>query len=582
MPIENQPSRSASTGLTDNTAATRSAAPTALPYQPAHSDASHPTPLRRLLDGCLSLLRRLAAQTGALLVRLIVGALDRLGVLDKTGDILIGLLVKRGKPGPLSDAQQHTVKMLKNSVYARLVVEGYLSSGRGMNRYPEWDALNAELYQEGSAVSPGTGVSDAGFLDGLEKLVGERFSSGNTVQPLINGPASFEQRYRLMGAAKESIYLATWKVYGDETGKKTVDTLLAKRQENPAMDIRVIVDGNVATRDPTSLEQLKRLVNGGVPVALYHHDQRPFDGFHYKQLVVDGASEHPISIAGGMNIGDAYSHGFGTPHADDPLRRRWRDTDVRIDGQNARDDYLSFAWLWNEQASRSNAIDPFQQTLAPIDSRVDLPAVPAFGEVRVMTTIDEPGPDSRQTVTLAKVRAIRAAQRSIDVENAYFMDVPAIRNALIDAAQRGVCVRVLTNSPDSVDETVVCVPIMKGLHGLLKHAEAAAVPSDLCQVYVRNRIHPAVRNGDTLHSKYMVIDQEFSLVTSLNIHARSLRLEVEGAHFIADKDLSEALSAQFDRDLGDARRYHTSDDIEFPHDFVSWIMRRVNLDPVLL
>ncbi len=568
MPLENQ----RSPRVAENSGRS-SAAPAA---------ASALQPLRRWLGIALSLLRRAADKIGALLLTVTVRALNTLGLLDDAGDLLIGLLVKRGKLGPLTDAPRRTVRMVKDSVYARLVVEGYLATASETGPYPEWHALNARLREEGSAATPGLGVTGPGFLSGLETLVGARFSSGNAVQPLIDGPASFEQRYALMESARQSIYLATWKLYADETGRRTVDTLLAKRRQDADIDLRIMVDGNVAARDPSCLEQLKRLVDAGVPVAFYHHDQRPFDGFHYKQLIVDGVSDHPISIAGGMNIGDEYSHGFGTPKADDPNRRRWRDTDVRIDGPNVRDDYLRFIRLWNDQASRQNSIDPFQQVLVPIELTAALPPVTASGEARVMTTIDEPGPQSRQTVTLGMLRAIRAAQRSVDIENAYFMEVPAIRDALIEAMKRGVPVRVLTNSTDSVDETFVCVPILRGVESLLQGVETEALPADRCEIYVRNRIHPGIHNADTLHSKFMVVDRELSLVTSFNIHARSLRLEVEGAHFIVDRELAEALSQQFDRDLLAARRYRTAQEIVFPKDLVSRVMRYMNLHPVLV
>ncbi|MCU0734975.1 MAG: phosphatidylserine/phosphatidylglycerophosphate/cardiolipin synthase family protein [Methylotetracoccus sp.] len=537
--------------------------------------------VRRWRTITLSLLRRGADRVGALLLTVTVRALNALGLLDDAGELLIGLLVKRGKLGPLTDVQRRTVNMVKGSVYARLVVEGYLPTS-DTSPYPEWHALNARLLEEGSAETPGLGVTDPAFVSNLEALTGASFSAGNQVQPLIDGPASFAQRYMLMESAQQSITLATWKVYADETGKKTVDTLLAKRRQNPAIDVRVMVDGNVAARDPACVEQLKRLIDAGIPVAFYHHDQRPFDGFHYKQLVVDGATAHPISIAGGMNIGAEYSHGFGTPKAEDPNRRRWRDTDVRIDGPNARDDYVSFIRLWNEQAARKNSIDPFQQVLEPIHPPAELPPVRAPGGASVMTVIDEPGPESRQTITLGTIRAIRAAQQSVEIENAYFMDVPAIRDALIDAMKRGVRVRVLTNSTDSVDETFVCVPILKGIESLLQGVESEALPAALCEVYVRNRIHPGIHNADTLHSKFMVVDRTLSMVTSFNIHARSLRLEAEGAHFIIDRKLSDSLARQFDSDILAARRYRTTSEIVYPKDLVSRVMRYTNLHPVLV
>ena len=510
----------------------------------------------------------------------VLSATDR--VLERVLDLVVGLIVKQGKPGPLCADQRHTVSLIKRSIYARLVVEGYISRGRGANRYPAWDSLNARLYAAGSDAPAGSGVTGPPFLDGLEQLVGERFSSGNAVQALIHGPASFAQRYQLIDSARSSIHLATWKLYGDHTGGKTVDALLARRRRGPPIEIRVMVDGNIAVADPRSITQLSRLVQGGIPVLLYHHDDRPFDGFHYKEMIVDGATAHPISIAGGMNLGDEYSHAFGTPAATDPDRRQWRDTDVRIDGPNVRDDYYSYLRLWNSRARSTNALQPFAQTLTPIALPAALPAAADCGTARILTVIDEPGPDSRQGVTLAMVRAIRAAQQTIEVENAYFMDVPAIRKALVDAMKRGVRVRVLTNSSASVDEPAVVVPILKGLFRLLTDAEAAGVGPQDCGVYVRNRLHPTVTNADTLHSKFMVVDEAFCQVASLNIHARSLRLEVEGAHYILDQGLGATLAAQFERDLAAARRYPRARDIVFPKDFLSRLMRWVNLDPVLV
>ena len=503
-------------------------------------------------------------------------------IFGKILDVLIVLLLRHGKPGRLTDAQKRTAGMIKASVYARLVVEGYISKGRGANRYPEWDDLNARLYEEGSSALSVSDISKWAFIDGMAKMVGEKASQGNRVRPLINGPASFGLRYAAIEAAKESIYVATWKLYGDETGIKMVGALLAKRQQSPDIDIRVMVDGNVAVRDPRSLDQHKRLVESGIPVVFYHDDERPFNGFHYKLTVVDGGTSQPVAISGGMNIGDEYSHGYGTPLVENPDRRMWRDTDVCIEGPNARDDYLGFIRLWNEQISRENSIAPFGQTLYPIALGLDLPKVPALGGAAVLTTVDEPEPRSRQKVTLAMVYAIQAAKQSVDIENAYFMDVPAIRNALVDAMKRGATVRILTNSMESVDEKAVVVPILKGLYKLFRDTRAAGVPLERCLLFVRKKLRPHLVNADTLHSKFMVVDREFCQVASFNIHARSLRLEVEGAHNIVDKELGEQLSAQFTLDLEEARQYRNPEEIEFPTDLVSRFLRYMHLDPVLM
>lgn len=503
-------------------------------------------------------------------------------LLSKFLDIIIVLLLRRGKPGRLDVNQKKTAKLIKDSIYTRLVVEGYLSKGRGKNRYPEWEDLNTFLYKQSLSVSNSLTGKEQDIKIGLEKLLNKRFNPGDQVQALIDGPASFELRYRLITEAKESIYIATWKLYGDETGKKMIDELLNKHQSNPDIDIRIMVDGNVATQDPKSIEQLKRLTDAGLPVVFHHNDEWPFNGFHYKLTVFDGASANPIAITGGMNIGNEYSHGFGTPIADDPNRKLWRDTDVCIIGPTAREDYLIFTSLWNDRVAHTNSIEPFRQALSLIHLKAKLPQVINSGDAQILTIIDEPGPQSKQQITLSMVFCIHAAKQSIDIENAYFMHVPAINDALVEALKRGVKVRVLTNSSDSVDEKVVAVPIMKGLYTLLDNAEAADLSKDRCLIYTQKKLRPHLHNADTLHSKFMIVDREICQITSFNIHARSLRLEVEGSHYIINKELANTLTLQFNKDLYNALPVRHSSEIDFPDDLVSKFLRYMHLDPVLM
>ena len=89
MPHDDQPSRSFVTGSNPNAAASR---PTGSDTQPYGTESA---PVRFLYF-----------------------------MLEKALDFLIGLIVKHGKLGPLTDAQKRTVTIVKDSVYARLVVEG--------------------------------------------------------------------------------------------------------------------------------------------------------------------------------------------------------------------------------------------------------------------------------------------------------------------------------------------------------------------------------------------------------------------------------------------------------------------------
>lgn len=501
-------------------------------------------------------------------------------------------LLQHEKDGTLQQALGDTlpgktgrfIGALTTTLRARMAIEGHIHLGKGP-RYLEWGKENDRILAAATKGPAGEGVTGAAFTKRFEELAKAKFVGGNSSILLVDGPASFSQRYRLIEQAKTSIHLMTWKVYGDETGVKTVDALLAKKKANPAIDIKVMVDGNVATNDVKSAEQLARLVAAGIPVAFFHNDERPWEGQHYKCMTVDAGTPDAASIAGGMNIGDEYSHGYGCPIGESPQCQRWRDTDVLLQGPSVWEDEKTFAKAWNTMAGAKNKKDPFKQNLAKMELPKEPPATALGkkGDCKVMVTLDVPGPESENKVSQTMVAAIHASQKSVDIENAYVMDVPAIRESLVAAMKRGVQVRILTNSRDSIDQTVVSGPIQRGLKNILEGAEEAGV-GDKCEIYVQNKVRKEVHNGDTLHSKFMVVDGELATVESYNMHGRSMRLEVEGAHWMQDKGFATSLREQFGKDIASASstRLKTSADILLPNDRLSRLFGWLNPDPVIL
>ena len=91
---------------------------------------------------------------------------------------------------------------------------------------------------------------------------------------------------------------------------------------------------------------------------------------------------------------------------------------------------------------------------------------------------------------------------------------------------------MLTNSNISVDEPLVSEPIMKSLPALVESG---------AEVYLKK--------GDTLHSKFMVVDDSFVSVSSLNLHPRSLFYDTEVAVNVIDEDAAMKLRSTFEEDL---------------------------------
>jgi cardiolipin synthase len=158
-------------------------------------------------------------------------------------------------------------------------------------------------------------------------------------------------------------------------------------------------------------------------------------------------------------------------------------------------------------------------------------------------------PGGREEVLLSILKAFDGARRTIDVENAYYVRIPSVEAALVAAVRRGVRVRLLTNSPGSLDEPILSYAIV---------ASAGALADAGGEVWLRR--------GTTLHSKFLVVDGRFAQVGSFNLHPRSHRLEGEAVVNVVDEGFAQELTAAFEADLGNAARMTSSTDVPLPTD----------------
>ena len=379
-------------------------------------------------------------------------------------------------------------------------------------------------------------LTDKTFLSELENLQGAKFRDENSVKPLNDGPASFAERDRLIDGAQESIHLLSWAIYDDETGWETVRKLVEKK--NDGVDVKVMVDGQVSEGShhdaPVSF-----LEDNGVPVIRWRDAERPYDGNHRKMMVVDGKE----AVIGGLNIGDVYSHKHG--------EKKWRDTDILIEGPAVDDGASLFADLWNEQA-----VSQGQQTLELQDKRSA-----SVGNVRSAVVNHVPGPEGDAHIMLATMKAIEGATESVDIENAYFINTPGMKDVLLKALEDGVKVRLLTNSSQSIDEPLISGPILASLPELV----AAGA-----EVYLKK--------GDTLHSKFMTVDGVFSSVGSHNHHPRSQRFEGEMVVNSLDSNLAASLTDAFESDIAAAQKIEKPEDIVVPQSPLNLLAMRYFFD----
>lgn len=426
-----------------------------------------------------------------------------------------------------NDIEQIIIKLFAGSDTRGRTLRSHFKASQ-----PSWKKIYRDIIKKTDA-STNRDNSSAGYQEEFNRVVNGISTTATETELLVNGPASFKLREELIMNAQKSIHMMVWAVYDDLTGKVNTEWLLEALKNRPELDIRIMVDGNTA-KFPDHQKELNRLAReskGKIQVMRWQSHRYRGNGNHRKILVID---EQDV-IMGGINIGDWYSHM-------NPEVKGWRDTDLHMQGQVARTAGELFATIWNEQLKERKKLKLTPVTLSSESSK-------SLGEVPVTIVDHHPGSKSRKgdwNILMAYAKLIGDAKESIDIENAYFIFTPIIHKAITEALERGVKIRLLTNSGQSVDEPIVTAPILTSAR------EAKRRGAD---VYLRL--------GTTLHSKFMIVDGRIAVIGSDNLHPRSQRFEGEVFVVVFDKAVADEFTAQFDKDIyrGSAVRVEQASDI---------------------
>jgi cardiolipin synthase A/B len=408
-------------------------------------------------------------------------------------------------------------------------VNKYLKAEHWMQKkmpYETWDhmadrlidqVLNTSSFSPRMAGEPSL-LLDEKFRAELAGLLNNPFESqwlpGNHVEILVNGEESFKKRKELLDAAQESIYIFVWTLQDDETGWEfaqwLIDAKLKRLCEGKNLDIKIVVDGNVA-KDPgyhgvlNFLVKIPAFAKNPIQVVRLNDKKDPYFGMHRKVILFDRRQ----MIMGGINIGNKYSHLFPNKEG------KWRDNDVYVTGPVVNQAQQAFVAGWNEQRGRA-----------------ELTYMPAgFDSTQggVLSMIVDHQPLRDDNILLATIKAFYGATHTIDIENDFFVLDPVVERALFDALNRGIRVRILANSAETEKHSVLEIPALKNL---------AKLKARGAEVYLKK-----IYNDSThLHSKVLIVDDVLLWIGSHNFHPRSERYERE----IVLLSLDESLATQFE------------------------------------
>ncbi len=314
--------------------------------------------------------------------------------------------------------------------------------------------------------------------------------------------------------ARERVWLETYIFLDDAAGRAVADVL--QERARAGVDVRVLYDA--VGSQATSTAFFSDLERAGAHVHAFHSLREALWRFrplrilnrrdHRKLLVIDDR----VAYFGGMNVVDVSSTLTVKQAEGLPTSAGWRDVHVRLTGPQQRDVAESFDRSWRRAHGEA----------VPWKPRAYRKGLLARGSESIQFFDSGPGPGYSSAARLF-ARLIKAAQRRLTLSIAYFLPVGGVLRSLLNAPRRGVAVRVIV--PGDSDVPVV------------QHAAR-----HLYTWLLRRRVRIYERQVNMLHSKVMVADDQWTVVGSCNLDARSLYINLEFVAVIHSPALARALN----------------------------------------
>jgi cardiolipin synthase len=314
-------------------------------------------------------------------------------------------------------------------------------------------------------------------------------------------------------AAKTRVWLESYIILNDAAGKAVAEVL--KDAARNGVEVRLLYDAIGSQMTPSSF--FAQLSRAGVQVHCFHSLGEALWKFsllrilnrrdHRKLLVIDDR----VAYFGGMNIVDVASAVMEGRAERLPMSASWRDVHVRLEGPQQGEIAESFDRSWKRARGEPVERRPRHYRQAHL----------AEGEETIQFFDSGPGLKHTRAGRLF-TRLIRRARSTLTLSMAYFLPVGRVLRELFRARKRGVLVRVVV--PGNSDVPIVQYAA-RHLYTRLLH----------------KRIHIFERQGIMLHSKVMIVDDEWALLGSSNLDPRSLWINLEFLAVVHSRKLAQVL-----------------------------------------
>ena len=366
-----------------------------------------------------------------------------------------------------------------------------------------------------------SGVTSDSLIANQLRSKGVTFSHNNSVTLLTSGQMKFDDMFKAVRAARESIHMEYFNFRNDSIASLLFDILGEKVKEG--VEVRLLYDdfGNFSNNSPLKKQHLEKIRAKGINIQVFDKIKFPFvqnvfSRDHRKIVVIDGE----IAYTGGMNVADYYIKGT-------EVVGEWHDMHCRIEGEEVNTLQQIFAKIWHKVTGEVISDEKYFRGGKAVTQADLLPDVCETKGEKMVGIINREPRISSDIIRYFYINAINDAKDSIKLINPYFTLSHKLKKALKDAVKRGVKVEIMLSVKSDIPLTPDCG--FYNAHKLMKSG---------CQVWM---YQPGFH-----HTKIIMVDGKFCTVGSANLNARSLRFDYESNAVIIDPCTTKQLNDLFE------------------------------------
>jgi phosphatidylserine/phosphatidylglycerophosphate/cardiolipin synthase-like enzyme len=458
-------------------------------------------------------------------------------------------------------------------------------------------------------------------LDPLKELMQHKTG----VFSLENGDEAMVTRAWLCENAEQTIDVQYFIFALDNVGLIAVDYLV--RAADRGIKVRILVDDilveadeekilTLASHKNISIKIYNPVVNIGKNIldkisSVTTNFRGTNQRMHNKTFIVDDR----VVITGGRNIADEY---FDYDH-----EYNFRDRDVLLIGGVTTDVVTSFDDFWTSPISREvttlidttnyklNAAEKFEllhqyacdSTNFWPQVRAKIKNIPhAFDAIQqsgalqwvdsVVFVSDIPGKNDGLAglkggglTTTALINLVKAAKTAVVIQSPYLVTTDLGKKLFEETIQRGVAVKIMTNSLASTDNLQAFSGYQRDRKKLLKaglkiyeYRPDAAVRYKIMTGALQKTINYAPVFG--LHAKSMVIDGEVTVIGTFNLDPRSANLNTECVTIIYSEKIAQETLKEIEEEMKPENCWETT--LDFNPDGKAGLKKNLKLKPMKL